>query len=91
MAHPRKEKMVEPKTWDEFRDTGLLTITNQILHIFGWAIVVQYDIKGDVKSAYPARVKFRGFDGASTINAYKKISKYMVENAETLFEESKKD
>jgi hypothetical protein len=29
------------KEWSEFRSTGLLLFINQILHVFGWAIVFE--------------------------------------------------
>lgn len=79
--------MVTKKDWKEFRSTGLVLIINQILHIFGWAIV--FEIEDDViKNVYPARVKFRGFGNDSTSEAYQKLSKYMVENAEELNKEA---
>lgn len=79
--------MITKKEWSEFRGTGLLLYVNQILHVFGWAIV--FDMDGDeIKSVYPARVKFRGFDSKSVSNAYQKISKYMKDNASELLEES---
>ncbi len=79
--------MVTKKDWKEFRSTGLVLIINQILHIFGWAIV--FEIEDDViKNVYPARVKFRGFGNDSTSEAYQKLSKYMVENAEELNNEA---
>ena len=79
--------MVNKKEWEEFRSTGLVLIINQILHIFGWALV--FEIENDeVKSVYPARVKFRGFDEKSTEEAYKKVSKYMVDNAKELNDEA---
>lgn len=28
------------KTWEDFRESGLLWFINTILHVFGWAIVV---------------------------------------------------
>lgn len=37
---------------------------------------------------FPARVKFRGFGTKSTENAYKKLSKYMLEHAEELNKEA---
>lgn len=79
--------MVTEKSWDEFRETGLLLIINQVLHIFGWAIVVEME-EDKVTRVYPARVKFRGFGEKSTEKAYKNVSKYMVENCETLLEEA---
>ena len=79
--------MINKKDWNEFRNTGLVLIINQILHIFGWAIV--FEIEDDViKNVYPARVKFRGFGNDSTSEAYQKLSKYMVENAEELNKET---
>jgi len=52
--------MPEKHSWSKFRDYGLLWFINAILHVFGWAIVL--DIEDDkVKAAYPARVRYRGF------------------------------
>lgn len=74
------------KSWDEFRNTGLVQITNQFLHIFGWALTYAKD--GDELRVFPARVRFRGFDVGSQTRAYEKLQKYMIENAETLYKES---
>lgn len=80
--------MVTKKSWGEFRSTGLVLILNQILHIFGWALV--FEMKEDqVVSVYPARVKFRGFDTESTAEAYRKVSKFLLDNIEEINEESK--
>lgn len=75
------------KGWSEFRETGLLLIINQLLHIFGWAIVFEMDGK-DVVRVYPARVKYRGFSESASAESYKKISKFMAENANDLKEEA---
>lgn len=75
--------MVQKKDWSEFRNTGLVLIVNQILHIFGWALV--FEIEDDeIKSVYPARVKFRGFGEQSTTEAYKKVTKYLTDNIDEL-------
>lgn len=74
------------KSWDEFRNTGLVQITNQFLHIFGWALTYAKD--GDALRVFPARVRYRGFDVDSQTRAYEKLQKYMIENAETLYKES---
>lgn len=74
------------KSWDEFRNTGLVQITNQFLHIFGWALTYAKD--GDEFRVFPARVRYRGFDVDSQTRAYEKLQKYMIENAETLYKES---
>mgnify|MGYP005609755789 CR=1 FL=1 len=79
--------MVDKKEWSEFRSTGLVLIVNQFLHIFGWALV--FEIENDeIKNVYPARVKFRGFEGKDVDESYQKVSKYMVENANELNEEA---
>lgn len=85
--------MIEKRSWQEFRETGLLLLVNQFLHIFGWALVV--DVEKDeegkvvhVNSCYPARTGFRGFSEKSTSEAYEKISRYMVNNANILLEEA---
>lgn len=79
--------MVKEITWDEFRETGLLLLVNQFLHIFGIAIVVEIGENKKVCHAYPARVKFRGFAGQSLDKAYINISKYMKERGEELLKE----
>lgn len=81
--------MVERKSWEEFRESGLLWFTNSILHAFGWSIVIDVDVEtGEVKDAYPARVKFRGFAEKNNTEGYQKVSKFIEENAEQLRKES---
>jgi len=79
--------MVTKKEWSEFRSTGLVLIVNQILHIFGWALVFEIE-NNEIKNVYPARVRFRGFDNDSISEAYKKLSHFMVENAKDLNDEA---
>jgi len=78
-----KNKMKEKRTWKEFRETGLLLFINQILHVFGWAIIVD-EYKN---TCYPARVLFRGFEEKKVEESYIKITKYMKENSEQLLKE----
>jgi hypothetical protein len=79
--------MVIKKSWKEFQETGLFLIINQILHIFGWALV--YEIEdGEIKNVYPARVKYRGFDNKNVQEAHKKVAGYLKENIEELEEEA---
>lgn len=77
---------IKERPWKEFQETGLLLIINQILHIFGWAIVMELK-DGTVIKVYPARVKFRGFNNKSTDRAYENITQYMVDNADILYNE----
>ena len=80
--------MIEKKTWKEFRDSGMLWWINMILHTFGWAIVVEVDENNEISDAYPARVKFRGFNEENNTEGYQKVSKYLKENSEQLYKES---
>ena len=66
----------------------MLWFINTILHAFGWAIAVEVDNDGNITNAYPTRVKFRGFSEKSNTEGYINVSKYMVENAETLLKEA---
>jgi len=82
-----KQEMINKRTWEEFRNSGMLWWINMILHTFGWAIVATID-NGVITNVYPARVRFRGFDDSANTNGYIKLSKYMKENASDLIEES---
>ena len=80
--------MVNKKSWEDFKKSGLLWFVNMILHTFGWAIV--YDIEDEkITNVYPARVKFRGFPEQSNTEGYIKVSQYMKDNIDELLEESK--
>ena len=82
--------MIKQKTWEEFRANGLLLFINQILHVFGWSICYDFDQEtGELKSVYPARVRFRGFNETAVSEAYKNLSKYIINNAEDLYMESR--
>jgi hypothetical protein len=81
--------MVSKKGWSEFRETGLLLFINQVLHVFGWAIVFSFnDETGDLTEVYPARVKFRGFDHESVGESYQKITSYLKDNIDELKKEA---
>ena len=77
------------RTWEEFRATGLLWFINTILHMFGWAIVVNIE-REEVIDVYPARVEFRGFSESSNTKGYINVTKYLKENIDTLLEEAEK-
>ena len=80
--------MVNKKSWEDFKKSGLLWFVNMLLHTFGWAIV--YDIEDEkITNVYPARVKFRGFSEQSNTEGYIKVSQYMKDNIDELLEESK--
>ena len=78
---------MERKSWEEFRDNGMLWFINSILHLFGYAIVYEFE-NGEIKNVFPARVKFRGFSEKNNTKGYQKISKYLQENINKLVEET---
>lgn len=80
--------MIDKKSWNEFRESGLLWWINMILHTFGWAITYEFDDKGELSSVYPSRVKFRGFGEKANTDGYIKVSQYLQENADDLVKEA---
>ena len=74
-------------TWSEFRESGLLWFINTILHVFGWAIVLDME-NDEIKSVYPARVRYRGFSPEINDKGYERINKFLLENAKKLYEEA---
>jgi hypothetical protein len=83
-------KMVsEKKTWNEFREAGLLWWVNRALHLFGWAITLVQADDGTISDAYPARCKFRGFSQDSETQGFIKVSAYLKENGAQLLKEAK--
>ena len=81
--------MVTRKTWQEFKDAGLIWWVNMILHTFGWVIVTREDDDGIINDVFPARTKFRGFAESSNIEGYMKVSQYLEDNAKELNKEAK--
>jgi len=79
---------MERKTWDEFRDSGLLWFVNSILHMFGWAITVDANIHEDksveILEVFPSRVKYTGFSEESNESGYNKVWKYLRKNIDNL-------
>lgn len=80
---------MERKSWEEFRESGLLWAINQFLHIFGWAIVLESDKEELI--VYPARVTFRGHTEEANTKNYKKLTQYMKNNIDELYNETCKE
>ena len=78
---------VREKSWNEFRNSGMLWMANTILQVFGWSVVVEED-NGNITSVYPARVKYRGFTHEINTKGYIKTANYMKENAEEILKEA---
>ena len=79
---------IQKKSWEEFKALGILWWVNRTLHIFGWAIVLEFDDADKVVNAYPARTKFRGFDYDTEGEGFRNMSKYIADTATELSEEA---
>jgi hypothetical protein len=80
--------MIDKRTWQEFSDAGLVWWANRILHLFGWAIVLQVENDGTISDAYPARCKFRGFEPGCETRNFKKLSSYLKAHIEEIDKEA---
>lgn len=80
--------MVDKRTWEEFRNSGLLWWINMILHTLGWSIVVVVEDNGVISNVYPARVKYRGFSEDINTEGYANVSNYIKKEADTLLKEA---
>lgn len=76
------------KTWDEFRESGFFWFINNILHAFGWVIGCEVEEDGKVSRVFPARTRLRGFGKESNDRGYRRISDYLVKNAEDIKKEA---
>ena len=83
--------MKHEKDWEEFRKNGLLWFTNTILHLFGYAITMEYDENHKLVDIYPNRVAFRGFSEECNTRGYDNVTKYLQKNIDTLAKESDPD
>lgn len=78
-----ENQMVKEISGKEFRDSGMLWFVNTILHAFGMAITWNPDTD-EIK---PSLVKFRGFAEKNNDDGYKKVTKYMIDNASELMKD----
>ena len=82
-------EMISPRSWEEFRASGLLWWVNRTLHLFGWAIAVELQEDGTVSNCYPARCKFRGFGEKSESDGFEKLTEHMAESIPQLLNDAK--
>lgn len=75
------------KTWQEFRESGLLWWVNRSLHLFGWAIVVETDDDVVAEVAYPARVDYRGFPRENEEQGFRRLTWYLLGNVDNLMDD----
>jgi hypothetical protein len=86
---PSLKKPVVLKTWAEFRKTGLFLIVNQLLHVFGWSLIIQTekDKPDEIIGVLAARVVFRGFNEQGQGEDYTRVTEYMAQEAADLLNE----
>lgn len=81
--------MIKKKSWEQFRNCGMLWFINMILNLFGWAIVFEMKNRKEVTDVFPARVKYRGFSEKSNTEGYIRVSKYLKKHIKELTKEAK--
>ena len=80
--------MVTRRTWKEFQDSRLLWWVNRTLHIFGWSIVLIMQEDGSITDAFPARVRFRGFEEKANEEGFIGLTSYIKDNIDDLVDEA---
>lgn len=46
---------MKEETWETFSQSGMLWFINRVLAAFGWLIIVELDLSGNILRTYPAR------------------------------------
>ena len=80
------ENNLELSAWAKFHSSGMVWFVNRVLQVFGWAIHIKVDDSNRVIGAYPAKVKCAGFSEEKDKAELGKISKYLSDNANELYE-----
>lgn len=77
------------ESWESFRAAGMLWMANRILHVFGWAIVVEIDDATDrILGAHPRRATWRGFCPEAEERGFISVSRFMRAAGATLADEA---
>lgn len=80
--------MIREKTWNEFQSSGLFWWVNRMIHIFGWVLVYERTIDGEVIRVFPARSSFRGFKEETEEEGFKMLTNHLSETIIELKEEA---
>jgi hypothetical protein len=80
---------MERRTWDEFRSTGLLYLTNKVLHAFGWVIVWAKDDETGAVSAFPARTSYRTHSPESEASGQQRLQAWVRDGFDAVVQETK--
>jgi hypothetical protein len=82
-------EMIKEKSWKTFQDAGMFWMTNRILQVFGWSLVMEIGEEEDIIGVYPARNKFRGFCEKSETKGFQKVTQFLSDNITELLAETK--
>lgn len=87
-AHAPLTANAERRTWEEFRQAGMLTVANTVLHWFGWQITVTVDTDTSmVVDVYPERTKYRGHQRELYESGMERLTDWLVNAAPSLRED----
>ena len=86
--HKGPERMVHRRSWGEFRASGLLWWINSMLHLWGWALVIEMAEDGKtISNVYPAHCKFRGFSEEHNDQGYRRLTHHARDNISRMLED----
>lgn len=74
------------EAWQKFCDAGFLQYINAQLHLFGYAITRVVDDSGKNIMVQPMKTKFRGFSVEDNDDMYTKLTCYMKDNVDKLYD-----
>ena len=87
---PKPKKMLKEVSWEKFQEDGMVWLVNRMLHLFGYALVVEEtsykEVDNNIKKrmklirVYPAKCKFRGFPEDAEDRGFRRVTKYMRDN-----------
>lgn len=81
------ESAIEARTWNEFRESGMVYAANKVLHMFGWCLVFATDEQSGLQYCYPARTLYRSFALESECAGTQRLNQWMRDAAESLAKE----
>ena len=82
------ESAIEARTWNEFREAGMLYAANKVLHMFGWCLIFATDELSGCRYCYPARTRYRGFAPEPDRAGTQRLNQWMRGAAESLVKET---
>lgn len=89
--HPVEPGTNRKHSWTEFREAGMLWLVNRMLHVFGWALVVEVDdATGEEYDAYPVRTEWRGFSPDREELGHTRVSEWIAKAGSAIAEETKR-